>query len=42
MTLVFDFYPGGELFNHLSNYNCLDEQSAKFYVVEILLALEYL
>ena len=26
MTLVFDFYPGGELYNHLSNGHSLDEE----------------
>ena len=40
--MVLDFCPGGELFYHLSKIGKLDEDIAKFYFWEVLLALEYL
>ena len=37
-----DYYPGGELFNQLKSKRRLSEKCARFYVIEILLALEKL
>lgn len=41
LNFLMDFYPGGELFFHLQQKR-LDEDEAKFYFCEILLALEHL
>jgi serine/threonine protein kinase len=35
-----EYYPGGELFGLVKRYRQMDEDVAKFYMVEILLALE--
>lgn len=40
--MVLDFCPGGELFYHLSKNGKLEEDIARFYFWEVLLALEYL
>jgi serum/glucocorticoid-regulated kinase 2 len=40
--MVLDYCPGGEFFFHLSKNGRLDEQIARFYFWEVLLALEYL
>ena len=40
--LVMEFVPGGELFNQLRIYRRLKNDIARFYVVEIALAFEYL
>ena len=40
--LVMEFVPGGELFNQLRIYRRLKNGIARFYVVEIALAFEYL
>ena len=40
--LVMEFVPGGELFNQLRLYRRLKNEVARFYVVEIALAFEYL
>lgn len=37
-----DFVNGGELFHHLNKVQRFDEERAKFYTAELLLALEYL
>jgi len=37
-----DFCPGGELFNQLKKKGRFDEESAKFYTAETILALQYL
>lgn len=37
-----DFVNGGELFEHLKTARKFDEERAKFYAAEIILALEYL
>ncbi len=42
LYMVFDFIPGGELFQHLKNVEFFTEDRAKFYAAEILLALEFL
>lgn len=40
--LVLDFVNGGELFYHLQNEGKFDEDRAKFYAAQLLLALEHL
>lgn len=40
--MVLDYCPGGEFFFHLSQNGRLDEDIARFYFCEVLLALEYL
>lgn len=40
--MVFDYIPGGELFQHLKNTEYFTEDRARFYAAEILLALEFL
>jgi p70 ribosomal S6 kinase len=42
LFLVMDFHVGGELFFHLRKAGLLLEATARFYVAEILLALEHL
>ncbi len=42
LFLVMEFLAGGELFFHLSKQGLLKEDTAKFYVAEIVLALEHL
>ena len=37
-----DCYAGGELFYHLRNYRRFNEEMAKFYFAQILLAIEFL
>ncbi len=39
---MFDFIPGGELFQHLKTAEYFDEARARFYAAEVLLALEFL
>ena len=39
LVFVMDFYPGGELFRLVKKYRKLPEAIAKFYFVEILLAI---
>ena len=40
--MVFDYIPGGELFQHLKNTEYFPEERARFYAAEILLALEFI
>ena len=42
LYLVLDFMNGGELFHHLQQASSFDEERARFYAAEILLALEHL
>ncbi|CAI2363815.1 unnamed protein product [Moneuplotes crassus] len=42
LHMVLDYCPGGEFFYHLSRNGKLDEEIARFYFCEVLLALEYL
>ncbi|CAI2386319.1 unnamed protein product [Moneuplotes crassus] len=42
LHMVLDYCSGGEFFYHLSRNGRLDEEIAKFYFSEVLLALEYL
>lgn len=42
LHMVLDFCPGGELFYHLTKYGKFEEDIARFYFAEVLLALEYL
>ena len=37
-----EYVPGGELFNVLAKEKRFEENTAKFYAVEVILALEYL
>lgn len=39
---MLDLCPGGELFYHLSRFRRFKEEVAKFYIVEVILALQYL
>ena len=39
---VMDFAPGGEIFHRLSQHGSFDENTTKFYVAEIVCALEFL
>lgn len=39
---VLDFCPGGELFFHLQKKGRFQEPVAKFYLIEVILALEHL
>ncbi|OMJ76750.1 hypothetical protein SteCoe_23812 [Stentor coeruleus] len=40
LYLVLDFMQGGDLYYHITQYKCLSEEVAKFYAVEVILALE--
>jgi serine/threonine protein kinase len=40
--MIMEFVNGGELFYHLSNAGRFDEERARFYTAEVVLALEYL
>lgn len=42
LNLVLDFCPGGELFFHIVKQKRLSESVAKFYIAEIILAIEHL
>ncbi len=42
LFLILDFCPGGELFYHLHNSYRFPESLARFYLCEIILAIEYL
>jgi len=42
LYLVTEFMQGGELFQHLRNHGKFTEEEAKFYVVEVLLALDFI
>ncbi len=42
LYFVLEFCSGGELFFHLSKRGRFDEQTARFYLCEVLLGLEYL
>jgi protein-serine/threonine kinase len=42
LYLVLEFCPGGELFFHMTRNARFSEETAKFYVSEILLGVEYL
>jgi len=39
---VMDFAPGGEIFNRLAIYGAFDDDTTRFYVTEIICALEFL
>lgn len=39
---VTEYYPGGDLFSLLDQSSCLSENSTRFYLSEIILAIEYL
>lgn len=42
MHWVLDYWPGGDLFYLISKNTRLPEKQAKFYIIEIILAIEYL
>ena len=42
LCLVMDYCPGGNLRELLRSHSCLTEASAKFYIAEVILAIEAL
>ncbi|GIM03537.1 hypothetical protein Vretimale_8292 [Volvox reticuliferus] len=42
LYLVMDYVPGGEFFTHMRDHGRLREEHARFYIAQIVLALEYL
>ncbi len=42
LYFVFDYCPGGELFFHIQKVERFNEEAAKFYAAQIVLALEHL
>jgi serine/threonine protein kinase len=42
LYLVCDYMPGGEIFYHLRKEGCFSEERTRFYVCEMVLALEHL
>jgi protein-serine/threonine kinase len=42
LYLVMDYLPGGELFHHLKKRGRFDEDTARFYACEVILAIEYI
>lgn len=42
LYLVMEFIQGGELFNHLDKSGHFDEQQVRFYIAELVVALEQL
>lgn len=42
LYLVLDFYQGGELFTHLYKSEHFTESQVRFYIAEIIVALEQL
>lgn len=42
LCLVMDFVNGGELYTHINGEGRFEEDRARFYASEVLLALEYL
>jgi p90 ribosomal S6 kinase len=42
LYLVLDFLRGGDLFTRLTREHRIEEEDARFYLAQILLALEYM
>ncbi|KAJ3103450.1 serine/threonine protein kinase psk1, partial [Physocladia obscura] len=42
LYLILQYAPGGELFSHLANQRMFDEDTAAFYIGELVLAIEHL
>ncbi len=42
LYLVMDYVPGGEFFTHMRDHGRLREEHARFYVAQIVLALDHL
>ena len=42
LFLVMEYLPGGDLHSLIKNFGSLDENSARVYAAELVLALEYL
>ncbi|XP_068658324.1 probable serine/threonine protein kinase IREH1 [Aristolochia californica] len=42
LYLVMEYFNGGDLYSLLRNLGCLDEEVARIYIAEVVLALEYL
>jgi serine/threonine protein kinase len=41
-VFVLEYCPGGELFTYVKKFKRMPEEIAKFYMIEILLAIEHL
>jgi len=42
LCFFLELIPGGELFSHLKKTLTMDEEKSKFYISEIICAIEYL
>ena len=42
LYMVMEFMPGGELFYHLGKQRRFNEETARFYISEVIIAIEYL
>jgi serine/threonine protein kinase len=40
--MVMEYLPGGDVFSLLRNLNCFSEEMARYYIAELVIALEYL
>ncbi|OII71474.1 protein kinase domain-containing protein [Cryptosporidium andersoni] len=40
--MLMEYMPGGDMMRHLMEYHTFDENTAKFYIAEVILALDYL
>ena len=42
LYLIMDFMQGGDLFTHLTQFGVFNEERTRFYIAEIVLALDHL
>lgn len=42
LYMVIDYMQGGDLFTHLSRFGAFSEERARFYMAEVILALDHL
>lgn len=42
LYMVLDYCPGGDLSQHLANRQMFEENEAKFFIAEVVLAIEYI
>ena len=40
--MILDYCPGGDLAFHLNKRQIFDENEAKFFIAEVILAMEYI